>query len=536
MTYTALTIGPITRTILTARKTKDLWAASYLFSYIMKKTIEMLSDTTGVLHSDFLIPYVDKAMLSDKNVVGIFPDRLIFKSNSSKTENLRQAVDKTLETLFTASSLVDWAKQYFKTYIVEIEAPDDKTAVQKINDYLDVFELQDSICQKESKNYLNDIFKTLSKDATGREDHRIPMLAQIATQALRKREKDILKNQNQQTPYQYEKLIKQDDDSSSMKNLESYFKSTLKTQDFKGHHKYLCVVQADGDNIGETIKNLQGSYQDFSQALSDFRKNARQIIRDFATDPTDKQNPIEPIYIGGDDLLFFTPVVNHNGKTIWNLIADLDRAFARVFADATFQTKPTLSFGVAIAYYKFPLYESIELAYDLLKEAKKRFEILDDINAKQPKKETTSDYFKSAVCMRVTKHSGSYFDVKMPKNAPIYSAFSQVLNTAPNDPKKFLNSMMYNLQGSRVLLSHIVHNETRLNNYFVNNYDEDIHQKPQMQTLFENASKIVAGCVETERFLQQKTKKYKEDSQEAALKNAYGSFRFLKFVNGLDNE
>ena len=36
MKYTAISIGPIIKTLAMARKPRELWAASYLFSYLMK--------------------------------------------------------------------------------------------------------------------------------------------------------------------------------------------------------------------------------------------------------------------------------------------------------------------------------------------------------------------------------------------------------------------------------------------------------------------------------------------------------------------
>ena len=36
-TYIAITIGPVVRTLMLTKKTRELWAASYLFSWIMKQ-------------------------------------------------------------------------------------------------------------------------------------------------------------------------------------------------------------------------------------------------------------------------------------------------------------------------------------------------------------------------------------------------------------------------------------------------------------------------------------------------------------------
>ena len=41
MKYIAITLGPITRTIEMAESTKELWAASYFFSYLAKEIVEL---------------------------------------------------------------------------------------------------------------------------------------------------------------------------------------------------------------------------------------------------------------------------------------------------------------------------------------------------------------------------------------------------------------------------------------------------------------------------------------------------------------
>ena len=43
-TYLAITIGPIYATIQQARRTRELWAASYVFSLLMRELLEVLKD------------------------------------------------------------------------------------------------------------------------------------------------------------------------------------------------------------------------------------------------------------------------------------------------------------------------------------------------------------------------------------------------------------------------------------------------------------------------------------------------------------
>ena len=77
----------------------------------------------------------------------------------------------------------------------------------------------------------------------------------------------------------------------------------------KSYHKYFCIVQADGDNMGKTIQN--GNVAAISTALIQYAAAAVPKISDYGA---------MPIYAGGDDLLFIAPVVGKDGKNIFDLI------------------------------------------------------------------------------------------------------------------------------------------------------------------------------------------------------------------------
>lgn len=67
--YIGLTIGPIVETIGNAKQTGELWASSYLFSYIMKNIIKTLivkdrevnkdREQNEKLENRFILPCID---------------------------------------------------------------------------------------------------------------------------------------------------------------------------------------------------------------------------------------------------------------------------------------------------------------------------------------------------------------------------------------------------------------------------------------------------------------------------------------------
>ena len=68
MRYTAINIGPIIGTITMARKPRELWSASYLFSFLMECLIKELK----VKEKTILSP----ASLDKVQKVGLYPDRV----------------------------------------------------------------------------------------------------------------------------------------------------------------------------------------------------------------------------------------------------------------------------------------------------------------------------------------------------------------------------------------------------------------------------------------------------------------------------
>ena len=71
--YIGLTIGPINKTIFSAKATRELWGASYIFSYIMKTIIRHFKDKR-----EFIIPYTkDNSLFQQGQEVGLFHDNFI---------------------------------------------------------------------------------------------------------------------------------------------------------------------------------------------------------------------------------------------------------------------------------------------------------------------------------------------------------------------------------------------------------------------------------------------------------------------------
>lgn len=446
--YIGLTIGPIYKTILRAEKTQELWGASYFFSYLMKNIIKRIMEKYKD-SSSFIIPYVNDPKIFDTGKeVGLFHDRFICEITDGSLSDLHQDIigpllfetsQKMIEKLdvsVCADDVYNYLKKYLNIYYCEIDSANKTNEINKdINSYLDVLELRSKFIPHDKSDYLMSFLKGvnnsfLTLDALNVSRQRFYSIPEIAAKELDFTGIDT-------------KIEKEDSD---------IFKELKKVNGdkFKTYHKYIAIVQADGDDLGETIKGLtqESAFKDFSKALFGFALDAHKIIKD---------NGGATIYAGGDDLLFFAPVI-FEGSSVFDICHKLGNCFRDKMAEALGKDEnlPTLSFGVSISYYKYPMYEALGEAQNLLFEKAKKFK------------------GKNAIAFTYLKHSGTYFNGTLSRNSEIYLHFRKLIGY---DLKKdILTSVIHNILNYRTILLEIGHDHQRLKYFFENQYNEDIHK------------------------------------------------------------
>ncbi|MEL6629682.1 MAG: hypothetical protein AAFQ92_29640, partial [Bacteroidota bacterium] len=236
---------------------------------------------------------------------------------------------------------------------------------------------------------------------------------------------------------------------------------------------------ADGDRFGSHIKNLNGDaskLQDFSSRLFVFNLQAKELIENYGG---------APVYIGGDDLLFFAPVANmlqvddSRPKTLFHLINQLDEAFHEAMGekDAHGNLLPlslSMSYGVSLSYHKYPMNEALKEAADLLfSKAKDNY-----THASQK-----AHPEKNVVAFKVLKHSGQFFETIIDKDP---------LDKAPRDPKDptlyqhFMGLLDLDIKGENFLNS-LTHSMAFFQDLFVELLVKSSNPDPQMiQNLFDN--------------------------------------------------
>lgn len=571
--YLALTIGPIYRTINASQRTRMLWGASFLFSYLIRELAKLLK--TGILndipHNEckiagrILIPFVGGENIdpkycieSDKCIAGEgkYPDRILIHSEEGDFEKVQKAI-ATLIVFFAGeiASHLNTGKEavqieidltdYLQFYFIEKEIGKDENALLSLYNDLDVLELRGNYLARNSNNYLfyylfyisiknNGKYSLLAwQGFPNKENKRFQSLIEVSTSGFAKIEKDkyeklryqcFIKPAENDVPNikSFERGRFGDDDDKQdefiriLKSGKDKNNKLLFSTQFKKFHQYFAVIYADGDNIGATLREIGSKdtkIEVFSKMLLDFNGEVVNLINNYGG---------APVYIGGEDIFAFVPLasIDKEGKqvTLFNLINNIDKAFGTYFtkeyAEELGVVQPTLSFGVAISYYKNPLSETMKMAHDLLGKAKK----------------STED--KNAIELILEEHSGQQFHMSIQKNKKVsYDAICNLIESLTSkvfskeneeeQEKCFINSITHKLKDPlfKALLLSVANDHLRLDEFFKNSLNEPIHRS-DLRKAYINKVKGLITAIFTD---------YGGDD-ETCINNLYSTLRLIDFM------
>ena len=486
--YIALTIGPIYKTLSNAKKTQELWASSYLFSYIMKEIIRLITQESKTGYDAFVVPYVDKEVMEKSSPIGLFHDRFIYRSDDEKDLGILENHIETVVTNVVENLGIgyDYLRQYLQIHYGRFEA---NNPILDISPYLDTMELRYQ-ASPDGDNRLRDALK--AKENFLKKLHfpsrPFPSIPEIALHDL------------PVTPAMRDYLHQEPAPEKSIYE-NSKFNTHMKT-----YHKYVAIVHADGDNMSKVIKLLsEGEFGAFSKKLFDYCIASANLIKEYGG---------ETIFAGGDDLLFFAPIY-HKTSPVADTIFGLVDKISSVFDDA-FKTynerlekagsseKTTLSFGIRMVYHKYPLYEALEESRDLLSEAK-------DIAP------------KNNIAFTLSKHAGQTFGAVVYKGieSSVYEQFVLLVSrmTDVENAGSFLGSLHHKVDAYRVLIREACRyqDESRLRNFFKNFFKKE-HK--QYREFFDAMIDYIYAV-------------YRLDLEEdAKLRLVYAPLRFIKHIQG----
>ncbi|ATR90768.1 type III-B CRISPR-associated protein Cas10/Cmr2 [Porphyromonas gingivalis] len=483
--YTAITIGPIGKTLAKARSVKSFWTASYLFSWIMRKLLEKLPKE----NFEILSPYrAGKDVLGEiSKKVGLFPDRLFAKGELEEKEfkrikreifgelaekfknafqdekdDIARKIDtesdqkrkRELEEIKSrysnAASKGEDIRKYLENYLsissITVELSSDCSILEQLNKYLDTQEVFNKASTQTEEDYMemfieapnNPFLKAYSQDRA------FPSTSEIAVSGW---EQNPPKDANGEVDYS---------------------KLTSKTG-FRNCYKYLAVIRADGDGFGTYIKNLNVNKEN---ELTRFTKSFFEFSVEVANELIQKTKAI-PVYIGGDDLFLFAPVLEGNvEKDVFNLIKEIDD----LFIQKEIGEGLSMSYGVSIFYYKSPMSEAIDIADSMLRKAKEEKE------EKEKKKDT--------VAISIQKHSGQKIEFLLPckhstdkckQETGLYKKATELIRAFKEDDS-MLNSLIYWIEDmyETIFTDEVTLYQERINAVFDNFFDEEIHKENEV--------------------------------------------------------
>lgn len=419
MNYIALTIGPIYKTLQNAKKPKELFSSSYIFSYMMREIIKNFKDR------EFITPYIKDETIFDENLkVGLFHDRFIFKSQENDFKRLKNVIEAVLNKV--ASKLgIDYidAKEYLQINYFEKELDDAANPILELTPYLDSRELFVQTAQ-------NDNFATALKKEEDKKD-----------------------------------------------NFLTKNKGIVDNLDDLCYKNYYAIVHADGDKMGEAIKD-KSNIAAVSKNLFEYALQSSELITQYGG---------QTIYAGGDDLMFIAPPISKDGtKTIFSLCDDISKVFNIENA--------TLSFGVSVKYYKYPLYEAVNNSASLLFDKAK-------------------DEKRNNIAFNITKHSGQSFDAIIHTgDKELYESFLKFTSSAARSKEEignFLDSIHNKIKMYEEILKEIKSDTAKLKNFFDNYFNEAEHS--DYEEFFSNLVEFL---------------------YIADIKQVYATLRFIKFIKG----
>jgi CRISPR-associated protein Cmr2 len=575
-TYLALTIGPIYKTINASQRTRMLWGASFLFSYLIRELVKLLKtgELNKVLHPEckiagkILIPYAE-GIESDECIAGEgkYPDRILIHSKEGDFEKVQKAITVLIKYLGKEiaqhtnengmeTQIIKDLTDYLQFYFIEKEVGEKEIALLSLYNDLDVLELRSNYMANDSKNYLfyylfyiskknNRKYSLLAEEAFPNiKNKRFRSLIEISTSGY---SYSIDNKQNNGAEGKYDKLIGEcfienvnikkdvpehlysflDKKFEDEDDLQDEFIKRLKTSKeftiaFKKYHQYFAVIYADGDNIGKTLEEIGNDdekLKTFSKKLLDFDSEVVTTINNYGG---------APVYIGGEDIFAFVPlasVENNRQVTIFNLIKNIDEAFGyhftKEYADELGVIRPTLSFGIAIAYFRNPLSETMEMARDLLHKAKAK-----------KKNEAENENEKNAIELILEEHSGQQFKMSIQKGKEeSYKVICDLMGTLTSkvfakenedkQEKSFINSITHKLKDPlfKTLLLSVANDSRRLDEFFKNSFNEPIHRS-DMGKEYINKVKDLITAIFTD---------YCDD--KTRINNLYSTLRLIDFMH-----
>jgi hypothetical protein len=268
----------------------------------------------------------------------------------------------------------------------------------------------------------------------------------------------------------------------------------------RGYKYYLAVIKADGDNMGKKAEELNNP-QKFSQMLFEFTKEVDKKVKSISGIEQGKK--CEAIFIGGDEFLVFMPVAvkESNGGlyTVLDFVNNVKQDFQKCLPGCT------ISFGLNIAYYKYPLAFMLrDTEYQLDECAKKE---------------------KDSISIQLTQHSGQKISIKFSFNENSFSYFNELLKKSLLDSKSFPKAVHHKIISFKKVFENITVKD-RLEAFWYNRYIKSSSKSELMMD--------VKQLLDSELGIKMDDKYVFYSDIGQNIINAASQIRFVKFLLGVE--
>jgi|GEM_PF-2544769 CRISPR-associated protein Cmr2 len=545
------TIGPIYEMMGHSQKTRELWFSSFFFSWYVKELYRKLSaeNVEGEKCFHFLTPFIEDVDKLRKTKAGLFPDHIIAQSKKSADEtytlvkekielvntefiNIIDAIDK--EKYLPGKKREDVEKifkDYIQTSFLVLPAdklPDDKKIVETIDTYLDALERNRSFSLGKNKStcyrckslpsvFHHTINETLASGKQKQKDEQLCPFCFVKYWAHHSDAVCSVTDLTKERPFPsvgeisacelknkypliFEKLK-----SGELEDLNrnDFKKDKNAKSDLMPYHKYMAIVQADGDRLGDTANKAKNP-KELSKILFDFGKDAHDIIKKFHG---------EPIYIGGDDVLLFMPTAYYEGDNFFTVIDCLKELSNAYKCKMNEKNLPgSISFGVNLFYYKSPLSLAIKEAREQLNYFAKKIP------------------GKDSLALLLTQHSGQKTALRFRICSHELDLFNTIMKNIRSGEAEFPHGIHHKLALYRKVLINLSRIE-QIEHFFNNRFNEEIHESlfkkglPELQKLLTDMLTVSTASG---------TVLLKGEEANKRLNEFLSMIRFIKFLIGED--
>ena len=445
MKYVGITIGPIFKTIGEAISPAGLWFGSYFFSTVTKKLCEKLVDIPTV---KIFSPFYD----SDSNQnpqedgIGRYHDRILLSVDGDTVieEALQNRISEVKKEMaekfgvFNSGQIENFINNYLRidfvilneetmNEIIEKSGKDGNNIAIILNDALDALELMAAGKGRTDMNLFAPFF-------AGQKGNRNIYIKESKLFTDTKLNSQLVISYSD-----YASELKSIEDIAlSRKKEESSSKEVPEGEVAPTRSEYYAVVNSDGDKVGTLLRALcrgvdiseqSDRINIFSRACLDYAGEAAKLVGDYGG---------MTIYAGGDDLLFIAPV-----HSIFSLCSELDKMFKETLEKVNLPDdgiNVSLSFGVAVQYVKYPLYEALERARVQLYKAKESY-------GKRSNGSAISGGNRLGI--ELVKHSGKTVQL-MIENEKL-DVIDDLIKYRATTNDQALESVLYNLQDTEII-------------------------------------------------------------------------------------